>query len=227
MTEPPYICEECREISIRLRLAGDNHSGVRADLVDDDDTVIERGAVLAVLRARDLDVGAHRVLRLHPGPKIAPARARLVHVADDRDQPPARHQTVERRQDVLRPVHGVALALHATRGGRERRVHHDHRRTDIVRQDVVDHFRVLGRDRSARQDAAQHLRATGRELVEHDVGAGQPAEHGEAADAGRGLEVGLARADVGDPVGHEGQRGRRAELLKLVLLGGALRGRRQ
>ena len=86
-------------------------------------------------------------------------------------------------------------------------------------------MQLLGvlREEAVERKIAQHRQASRREFVDDDFAhAGDLGEDRQPADPCGRLDVGVIGLEIGDPVGEEGVRRRRRELLKLILLGGSL-----
>jgi hypothetical protein len=141
----------------------DNCPVFRLCLVNHQQRIAERGAVLGVALAIDRNHGAHIVLGAD---LLPPAFERgLVHrhaFAHDGHQSAAIFQPLQGLFDVLRAQLGIALAFEAPGGRAKRGVHHHHGRAHIGGQDVVQLLGVFMEHPGRGEHLLQHRRAPAR-----------------------------------------------------------------
>ena len=177
--------EEWDEVFDLLDTPGDSLSiRTRVDLVNDENLIIEGGAVFGVFGAADADVGAHGVGLLHPGPPGAEGGAVVGHAfTHDGDEAPTGVEAFERLLDVNRRVVGIARTGDAAGGRRERLVHHHNVSLHLDRQRVVQLLGVFREHAGEAAEGFQEIPAAVGEFVDVDFGPGDLAEDGHAADA--------------------------------------------
>ncbi|MBA5608506.1 hypothetical protein H3H36_24470 [Duganella sp. FT3S] len=124
--------------------AGQHRLGGLAGLVDDQQLIINRGAVLGVVRPVRADVRWTSIFLFENTPPSSESRLAVCHaLALDGYQTAYWQHALQCLLDVLGADLRVTGAFYAVGAGRERRVQPDRDRPAVVRQDIVQLFRVL------------------------------------------------------------------------------------
>jgi hypothetical protein len=166
--------QKARKVGDGLHSARERRGLCRTRFIDNQETVVEAGAVLGVLAPGDSDVGAHAVAALDLCPPLAESGAVRPHaVADDSNQASILGKAQQGLLQVPGAVRRLALSLDAAGRRAKRRIKNCQTGYGLSGQDVVQLLGVLAGQRGIGKQICQEIPAPLGQLVENQVGAGE------------------------------------------------------